>query len=33
MADALFVDTVFIQALFDKNDQHHAWAMRNLNLM
>ncbi len=26
MNDPLFVDTVFIQALLDKNDQHHPWS-------
>jgi predicted nucleic acid-binding protein len=28
MTDTYFVDTVFIQALLDKNDHYHAWALK-----
>ena len=31
--DSLFVDTVFVQALVDRNDQHHEWALRVLPTM
>ncbi|MGO8670441.1 MAG: type II toxin-antitoxin system VapC family toxin [Capsulimonadaceae bacterium] len=30
MPETYFLDTVFVQALLDKNDQHHTWALRAL---
>jgi len=30
MLSVCLMDTVFIQALLDKNDQHHSWALRHI---
>ncbi len=33
MPSTYFVDTVFVQALLDKNDQHHEWAVHILPIV
>jgi predicted nucleic acid-binding protein len=33
MSERYFLDTAFVQALLDKNDQHYAWALRALPIV